>query len=316
MAFVWIISFLTFLMCLVAGFALYSYLTSHEMIKGWRRRIEARVGGASAVGGVEGPITLLIQFGEFLERLGKATKPKDETEFSAYRKALITAGFRNQGAPTIFFGAKLFCGCVALLLIALIPTHVMRFPGTTTLLTLYVGVALAGYYAPNLWLRMVIRQRQRKLLIALPDALDLMVVCVEAGLGLDATIGRVAEEVKFVHKELSEEFSVMALELRTGLSRADALRNLSQRIDQDEFKSLVALLLQTDRFGTSVGQALRVHSDSMRTTRHLRAEEMAAKLPIKLLFPLIFFVFPSLFIVILGPAAIKMIRILLPALAH
>jgi tight adherence protein C len=151
---------------------------------------------------------------------------------------------------------------------------------------------------------------------ARPDALDLMVVCVEAGLGLDQAINRVADEIKLSHKELSEEFHLLGLELRTGVGRTDALRNLSRRIDLDEIKSLIALLVQTDRFGTSIGQALRVHSDAMKVSRQMKAEERAAKIPVKLLLPLILFIFPSVFIVIIGPGAIRIIRTLLPTMGQ
>jgi len=142
----------------------------------------------------------------------------------------------------------------------------------------------------------------------------LMVVCVEAGLGLDQAISRVGEEIKRPHPALSDELNLLAMELRTGVSRQEALRNFAHRTDMEEVRNLVALLVQTDRFGTSIGQALRVHSDAMRSTRRLRAEELAAKLPVKLLFPLIFFIFPSMFIVLLGPASIQMVRVLFPAM--
>ena len=128
-------------------------------------------------------------------------------------------------------------------------------------------------------------------------------------------IGRVGDEVKRTHPELGDELNLLAVELRTGVSRQDALRNLAHRTDLEEVRNLVALLVQTDRFGTSIGQALRVHADSMRTTRRLKAEELAAKLPVKLLIPLIFFIFPSMFIVLIGPACIKMVRVLFPVLA-
>ncbi len=311
---VWVITLSTFLMCLLGGLALYAYLNSHEVLKGWRRRLEARTEAPTSAWGTDGFTALMTQLEALLERLGQATKPKDETEVSSLRKRLITAGYRHPKAPAIFLGAKLVCGVFALLGVALIPVKVLEFPSFQLQMGLYVGAALAGYYGPNLWLRVAINERKRKLLHALPDALDLMVVCVEAGLGLDAAIARVGDEIKFAHEELSEEFNIMSLELRTGLGRIDALRNFSQRMDLDEIKSLVALLIQTDRFGTSVGQALRVYSESMRTSRHLKAEEQAAKLPIKMLFPLIFFVFPSLFIIILGPAGIKVWRTLFPVL--
>jgi tight adherence protein C len=142
-----------------------------------------------------------------------------------------------------------------------------------------------------------------------------MVVCTEAGLGLDQAIGRVGQEVKYAHPALGDELNILAQELRTGVQRQEALRNLAHRTNLEEVKNLVALLVQTDRFGTSIGQALRVHADSMRTSRRLRAEELAAKLPVKLLLPLIFFIFPSMFIVTIGPACIRMVRVLFPALS-
>jgi tight adherence protein C len=141
-----------------------------------------------------------------------------------------------------------------------------------------------------------------------------MVVCVEAGMGLDAAINRVGEEMKLRNEVVSEEFRLMGLELRAGKLRRDALRNLGIRTGLDEVKSLMTLLVQTDKFGTSVAQALRVHSDSMRTRRYQKAEEMAAKLPVKLIFPLILFILPSLFVVVVGPAVIRLFRILLPTL--
>ena len=146
---------------------------------------------------------------------------------------------------------------------------------------------------------------------ALPDTIDLLVICVEAGLGLEAAITRVANELKLRSKELSEELSLLNLEMRHGMLRRDALRNLAKRTDLEALNSLVSLLIQTERFGTSITQALRVYSDAFRTERFRKAEEMATKLPIKLLFPLIFFIFPSLFVVILGPAAIRIHQVML-----
>jgi tight adherence protein C len=199
-------------------------------------------------------------------------------------------------------------------LLTLIPAKVLGFPTVTNLIFFYLLAATCGYYAPSIWLKLAISSRQDALNRAIPDALDLMVVCVEAGLGLDQAIGRVGDEVKRSHLELSEELNILSMELRTGITRQEALRNLAYRTDLEEVRNLVAILVQTDRFGTSIAQALRVHSDSMRTTRRLKAEEMAAKLPVKLLFPLIFFIFPSLFIVTIGPACIRMVRVLFPAL--
>jgi tight adherence protein C len=177
-----------------------------------------------------------------------------------------------------------------------------------------VLLGLLGFYLPNLWLKIKTSARQDKILEGFPDALDLMVVCVEAGLGLDAAINRVGEEMKLRNRLVSEEFRLLGLELRAGKLRRDALHNLGLRTGLEEVKSLMTLLIQTDKFGTSIAQALTVHADSMRTTRFQRAEEMAAKLPVKLVFPLILFIFPALFVVIVGPAAIKIYRVLLPAM--
>jgi tight adherence protein C len=149
-----------------------------------------------------------------------------------------------------------------------------------------------------------------------PDALDLIVVCIESGLGLGPAIQRVGQELQLAHRELSLEFDLLSLELRTGLTRQQALRNLANRTGLDDVKSMVGVLIQTDRFGTSLGDALRIHSDFMRKTRQFRAEEMAAKLPVKMIFPLIFFIFPSFFIVILGPAVIRIMRLMWPAFAR
>ena len=176
-------------------------------------------------------------------------------------------------------------------------------------------IAGAGLYAPELWLQRVANARKTKIINGFPDALDLLVVCIEAGLGLDAAIFRTGTELSLAHPDLCDELHLVSLELRAGLPRALALSNFAWRADIPEVKSLVALLIQTDRFGTSVGQALRVHSDAMRVARTQRAEELAGKLPVKLLFPLMLFIFPSIFIVILGPAIIQGINTLLPTLS-
>ena len=160
----------------------------------------------------------------------------------------------------------------------------------------------------------MISERQRKILEGFPDVLDLMVVCVEAGMGLDAAIFRAGKEIELKNRVISEEFKLLSLELRAGKSRQDALRSLAMRVNLEDVNSLISLLIQTDKFGTSVAQALRVHSEAMRVKRFQMAEEIAAKLPVKLVFPLILFIFPSLFVVLLGPAMINIYRILLPRL--
>jgi tight adherence protein C len=169
---------------------------------------------------------------------------------------------------------------------------------------------------PRFMLKRIIRKRQLRVRLGLPDALDLTVICVEAGLGLDQALLRVGEDLRHVHPELSDEFRLVNLELRAGKPRAEALRNLADRTGVDDLRALVAVLIQTDRFGTSIAQALRVHSDSLRTERRQRAEEAAAKTTIKMVPVLVLFVFPSMFFVSLGPAAIQMIRYLLPEISR
>jgi tight adherence protein C len=191
---------------------------------------------------------------------------------------------------------------------------VVKLSGTSSL-TLMLVFAAIGYYLPNAILALLTRRRQREIFEAFPDAIDLMIVCVEAGLGLDMAINRAAEEMKLRSPELTEELDLMALELRIGASRERALRNFATRTGLDEVSTFVTMLLQADRFGTSLAESLRVHADSLRTRRRLLAEEAAAKIPLKLLFPLIFFIFPSLLLVLLGPAMIQIHRIMLPALS-
>lgn len=159
-----------------------------------------------------------------------------------------------------------------------------------------------------MWLLWKIKQRQQRLRLAIPDGLDLLVICVEVGLGLDQSLLRVAQELRIVHPELSEELQMVNLEMRVGKTRLDALRELARRTGLDELKSLVAMLIQTERFGTSIAQSLRVFSDELRTKRRQRAEEMSAKTTVKMVPPLVFFVFPALLVVILGPAVIALMR--------
>ena len=253
---------------------------------------------------------------EQLGQAGKSKKKKNDAETSHLRRTLVTAGFRNPSAPIVFMGSKLFFALVLGGLFLLFGSELKpikenmttHFPGGVIL------SALAGFYVPQLWLRMMVDKRKERLIDGFPDALDLMVVCVEAGLGLDQAIARVGDEIRIGHRDLGDEFQLLSLELRAGLTREQALRNLTQRTDVEEIRSLVALLVQTDRFGTSIGQALRVHSDSMRMNRRLKAEELAAKLPVKLMVPLILFIFPSLLVVIIGPGAIRLVRNFLPAM--
>jgi tight adherence protein C len=240
--------------------------------------------------------------------LGSRMRLKKADDGSMKQVRFLKAGIRNPKAALIFWGVKCFLAILFMTIFL-----VLRFLVFTVMngqLTIVLGVLMPflGFYLPDLWLRQKTEKRQEKLLKALPDALDLMVVCVEAGMGLDEAINRVAKESKLQSKELSDEFSFLGLELRAGKQRKDALRNLAERTNLEEVNNLVTLLIQADKFGTNIADTLRVYSDSFRTERFQRAEEMAAKMPVKLIFPLILFIFPALFIVIIGPAIISIYR--------
>jgi len=254
------------------------------------------------------------RFLRIIRSVGEKITPKSEDELSHLRKTFLNAGYRGEKAPIIFFGMKGLLAIFLAVIFILIKTFFLKTMTSLNLTLFSLILALIGFYLPNLWLQMRIARRKEKILKGFPDALDLMVVCVEAGTGLDAAINRVGEEMKLSNKVLSEEFKLLSLELRAGKPRRDALRNLALRTDLEDVNSLMSLLIQTEKFGTSIGQALRVYSDSMRTKRYQKAEEIAAKLPVKLVFPLIIFIFPALFVVVVGPAAVKIYKILLPAL--
>lgn len=254
------------------------------------------------------------QFLKTIGSLGNIFKPKSEEEISYLRRRFLRAGIRNEHAPVIFFGLKAFMAILLIVLFFLIKLLTRIIMTNFNFILISVILLAIGFYLPNFYLQRRIAGRKEKVQKGLPDALDLMVVCVEAGTGLDAAIQRVGEEMKMTNGVISEEFKLMGMELRAGKQRQEALKNLAMRTDLDDVRSLTTLLIQTDKFGTSLGQALRVHSDAMRIKRFQRAEEIAAKLPVKLLFPLVAFIFPSLFVVLLGPAAIRVYRILFGAI--
>jgi tight adherence protein C len=252
------------------------------------------------------------QFLNLLGFLGQFGHPKKEEDLSTLRKKLILAGFRKEGAPIFFWGTKIF---LAVLLPLLIILGRIFFPNTLPYLpsmVIFILSALIGFYLPGLWLFFRTSGRKDLIFKGLPDALDMLVVCVEAGMGLDSAISRVGEEMKISNPVLAEELRQVTLELRAGKQRQEAFRNLAQRTDLDDLNSLVSLLIQTDKFGTSIGQALRVYSDSMRDKRYQRAEEIAAKISVKLIFPLALFILPATVVVVVGPAALRVVRALLP----
>jgi tight adherence protein C len=241
---------------------------------------------------------------ETLKRFG-AMAPQSRSEMGKLQQRLVTAGYRQHEAVAIFFGIRLGC---ALAIFALLATPIVMKPN---LLMALLGCG-AGYLLPSMALGRMAKKRQHQIRLGLPDALDLMVVSVEAGLGLDQAMQRVGTELDFAHPELSEELRLINLELRAGKARIDALHNFAERTGVDDIISLVAMLVQTDKFGTSVAQSLRVHSDTVRTKRRQRAEEAAAKIGVKMVFPLVFCIFPSIWVVTIGPAIIKFIEVIVP----
>ena len=309
-----LISLLVFLGVLVLGWGAWSYMQSQERVKDWSTRAKGQSLSQSSSQKIDKKTSLKDQGMKLLERLGQVNKPKDQAVTSRLRSSLATAGYRNPQAVVVFLGTRIFLAILLCLIFLVFGSEVMDGKDPMFFPLVLIGVMMVGFYGPQLWLSSAITKRKERLVNGFPDALDLMVVCVEAGLGLDQAIARVGQEVKQGHPDLGDEFILLNLELRAGLSREQGLRNLVNRTDLEDIRSLVALLIQTDRFGTSIGQALRVHSDSMRLKRRLKAEERGAQLPVKLMIPLILFIFPALMVVIIGPGAISLLRNLMPAM--
>jgi tight adherence protein C len=246
--------------------------------------------------------------------LGESTKPRSEKDLSHTRQMLVRAGYRSPDAAILYFGIKLFSAMALPVGLTFLNFPAVQLMPASQVMALFVFFAVVGFYAPLMWVKYKTSQRQEQILLGFPDAMDLMVVCVESGLGLDAAINRTAQEMQFSHPMMSEEFKLVESGLRAGQSRQDALRNLGIRTGLEDINNFTALLIQTDKFGTNIAQALRVHADSMRTKRRQRAEEAAAKVPVKLMFPLICFILPAMGVVVVGPGVIQVIRHLLPAL--
>ncbi len=249
-----------------------------------------------------------------IQPLAKLSLPADGWEGSAIRIAFINAGWRQTSAPTIFFGIKTMLALGFPLIALTLSGEGLLASGVGRILLVLVSASALGYYLPNLFLRYKIADRQREIFESFPDALDLLIICVESGLGLDQAIGKVAAEIDIKSKVLAQELQLVLMELRSGFSRETALRHLALRTGLEEIDLLVAMMIQADRFGTSMGDSLRVHADNLRTKRRQRAEEAAAKIAVKLLMPLIFMIFPTLMLVLVGPAMIQIYRVLLPSL--
>jgi tight adherence protein C len=254
-----------------------------------------------------------LVFREMVKRLGTLV-PRSPASVGVIQKQLIKAGFRSPGALTTFYGFKVAL-CALAIVIASVAAVRSAVSSERKFMTV-AAAAAAGFLAPNQFIRTAMRRRSKRLRKALPNALDLLVVCVESGLGLDQAIMQAAKELERAHPEISQEFALVNLELRAGKRRAEALRNLADRTGVGDLGKLVAVLIQADRFGTGVSQSLRAHSDYMRVQARQVAEEKAAKLGVKLVFPIFFCILPSLFVVTVGPVMVRITRELLPMMQN
>jgi tight adherence protein C len=257
------------------------------------------LGGQSAMAQEKPAIKVRERIEQALNPLSKAI-PLSPSDVSRTRAWLIQAGLREPRHVSYYFGSRMILAALGL-------AGVVVFSGVDSV-PLLVCIPALGFFIPRFFLKRMIKDRQRRIRIGLPDALDLTVICVEAGLALDQALMRVGKDLHHAHPDLSDEFHLVNLEMRAGKPRAEALRNLVDRTGVDDIRSLVGTLIQTDRFGTSVAQALRVHSDSLRTARRQRAEEQAAKTTIKMVPPLVIFILVPFLFVTVGPALIQAYR--------
>ncbi|HEX2531203.1 MAG TPA: type II secretion system F family protein [Burkholderiaceae bacterium] len=241
--------------------------------------------------------------------------PSGAWETAPLRLKFIQAGIRHENARLLYFGAKTLLPLVFCLAAFIGLQFGARLESMTLVMYLLLA-ALAGSYLPNVVLHLKRKYRMREIFESFPDAADLMLVCVEAGLGLDASLVKVTEEIRIKSMALAEELHLTNLEMRAGGTRESALRHLALRTGVEEVNAFATMLTQADKFGTSIGDSLRVFSDDLRYKRQTRAEELAAKVPTKMLFPLVVCIFPSIIMVIMGPAAIRIVRTLLPMLSH
>lgn len=247
-----------------------------------------------------------------LGSLKELSMPKEESKINPIRLKFISAGYHGNLPLLIYYSCKTLLTFVVPILFFLVQIILFGIADFSKAAMFAVVLAALGYYAPDLYLNFKVRHRQREIFETFPDALDLMRVCVSAGLGLDAAIARVGEEIAMNSASLSEEFKELNLQMRAGMSRQEALRNMAERTGVDDVAALVSMLIQSERFGTSVSESLKVHADSLRVKRKLLAQEAAGKIPVKLTIPMMLCIFPAIFVVILGPAIIGIIRALNP----
>ncbi|HEX8071708.1 MAG TPA: type II secretion system F family protein [Pyrinomonadaceae bacterium] len=303
-----LITLSTFICFTFGGLAVYwlMFRPASAATERLRRLQEAERGGAGAIGiaptlDADGSVaTIAERMAAPLHKLA----PPSAAEARKLQKQLMQAGYRGPNAPVVFRAVQLavLVGLPGMVALACAATARPFSSAVSWILLAFV----LGFFLPRYVLRKLVAGRQQRVRWGLADALDLMVVSIEAGLGLNAAMVRVGEEMREVHPDICEEFELCNLEIRVGRERDEALRNLAERTGVDDLRSLVAMLIQADRFGTSIARAVRVYADSLRTKRRQRAEQAAQKAAVKLLFPLACFLFPTLFIAILGPAALNL----------
>lgn len=303
---IWLITAITFVATAGMLFALFYAFAPGEL--GIAGRLSKLINPGSPAKEVSFATKQRDMVRDTLAKVGKALPSSDQMPRA--QLLLVRAGYRSSEALLALRGVKILLPCMfvgAVFLTGFYRSNPLLIP---------IIAGAAGYLLPEIWVSWRVSARQHRLRKALPDGLDLLVICVEAGLGLDQALLKVSQELRIAHRELSEELQLVNLEMRIGKSRIDALRELARRTGLEDIKALVAMLIQTDRFGTSVAQSLRVFSDDMRVKRRQRAEEMAAKTPVKMVPVLVFFIFPALMVVILGPAIIALFKQLAPALTR
>ena len=284
--------------------AIFLLIASGGLLLFYREAMLQRLSSVLAPRARQGDLLNNIQqagfsFGGMVEHLERVL-PKSQAEVSVMQQRLIRAGYRTDSAMKMFYGAKVFVP-LALCLLALLSGFGQSYPFFA-----YASALGVGFLLPDFWLGRRISFRQKRIRLGLPDVLDLLVVCIEAGLSVDQATARTTEELRVAQPEVSDELGIVVLEQRAGRARSDAWKQFAERTGVDSVRNLVSVLVQSEQLGTSVSKTLRVHSDTLRTQRRQRVEEQAAKTTIKLVFPLVLFIFPSLFLVTLGPAAIIM----------
>jgi tight adherence protein C len=300
----WEVTGVTFLMTLLAVVAVFYAISPAETVAA--RRLSRLMEPDVPVEETKFSTQQWARVREALAWMGRLLPAAAGKNAARAELMMLRAGYRSSDAMLVIRGLKV------LLPIAFVAGVFFTGVYSYSPIFILIAAAVVGFILPEMWLQWRISARQHRLRLSLPDGLDLLVICVEVGLGMDQALLRVAQELEIVHPELSDELKIVNFEMRVGKTRVDALRELARRTGLEDLKTLVAMLIQTERFGTSIAQSLRVHSDELRTRRRQRAEELSAKTTVKMVGPLVFLIFPALMVVILGPAVITLIRQLGP----